>query len=476
MAVRMGVKRTEDKPLIQVGCGFDIPTANFIKGAKGETIINGGFDLSIGIVGPGNSYKSMIMHYLTLSAANKIAATHVPYINTYDSEINMKLDRVETFAQRFEYLGSPLINHEDGIWDITDKSEHYGDEWVSIFRDYSIEKAKNEKKIAYTAYKTRKGNYVDYIPTFTQLDSLSELKPKITEDMVQATKKEDTSTATVYMKEGLFKTKFLQDVPSICSKSNIRFITTAHLGKDSEIGVNKYAQPTKKLQFLKEGESIKGVSPKFFFLLSNVWLSSKARVLKNPSTKLPEYPYETDVDNQATDLITVTLTALRSKNGPTGITLDLVISQTYGVSPELTAFHNIKTQGRFGIGGNDRNYYLELMPDVKLSRTTVRKKLEENKMLARAAEITYELLQLKTFHPTVVRSGLWCDPKTLYEDLSDMGYDWNELLQTRNWTAIDQYADHLPPYASVMDLLEFRKGIKKPYWHTVKKEKKSKKA
>ena len=152
---------------------------------------------------------------------------------------------------------------------------------------------------------------------------------------------------------------------------------------------------------------------------------------------------------------------MRGKNGLTGYTVEIVVSQSEGVLPSLTEFHYLKKR-KFGFTGNDRSYVLDLYPDCSLSRTTIRDKLDEDQRLARAMNITAEIMQIKEYWPTFDKD-LWCEPKVLYEDLKKMGYDWNVLLDTRGWWTLQN--DKQPiPYLSTMDLFRMRKGLYKPYW------------
>ena len=56
-------------------------------------------------------------------------------------------------------------------------------------------------------------------------------------------------------------------------------------------GPAMFQQPFKNLQYLKQGEHIKGVSPKFFFLTHNAWYAHTAKLLINSGTNLPEFPF-----------------------------------------------------------------------------------------------------------------------------------------------------------------------------------------
>lgn len=475
MALQFNVQnKVTPKILINIGALFDIPTCSFITGAKGESIINGGLGQNTGIVGAGNNYKSTINHYFMLSAANKMKATADTAMTTYDTEVNISIDRLETFARKHKYLPDNPITDGSGLWDVTDKSLEVADKWFTGILGYAEAKAKDKSLVAtYTAFKDpyTKKELTNILPTFVEIDSLSEFEAESTVNMIE-NGIEDSNT--VYMKQGLFKNKVLGTLPRVSNTANIYFLLTAQIGEKINMatGPAMYQQPTKKLQYLKAGDTIKGVSGKFFYLLNNAWFAHTATLLNNSTTKTAEYPRDNG-EAMETDLNVVRLTQLRSKTGPSGYTLEIIVSQSEGVLPALTEFHHIKTNGKFGIDGNDRSYFLELMPDVKLSRTTVRNKLSGSILMKRAVNITSELLQIAKFHTNIKDEGLLCTPAELYKDLIALGYDWDILLRTRGWWTVDNYSKQIEPFLSVLDLLKMRKGLYTPYF--LDKDKKLKK-
>ena len=464
-------KRTPPKLLYNIGALMDIPTGTVVTGSKGESIVNGGLGAISGIVGAGNNYKSTILHYMMLAAAEKVLITHDTAMLTYDTEINISLDRLENLASNFKKLPEDIITGENAKWATTDKSLEPANVWAMSLNEYVKNKQKDKSLIVeYNAFKDpyNKGCIKAPLTTFVEIDSLTEFEPESTTEML--TKDLDSSdTNTFAMRQGLFKTKFLSQLPRLSTDSNTNFLLTAHIGEkiDMATGPAKYNQPTKKLQFLKGGDAIKGVTSKFFFLLNNAWFAHTASVLKNQGTKKPEYPLRGD-DEVDTDLNTVKLTMLRSKSGPSGYTIELVVSQSGGVLPTLTEFHHIKNNGRFGLEGSNISYNMILYPDVKLGRTTVRRKIDADPKLRRAINITSELLQAISFYPWLTNEGLNCTPKELYDDLIALGYDWDVLLNTRGYWLIDNYTDKDLPFLSVIDLLKMRKGIYKPYWYKEK--------
>lgn len=456
---------TKPKIFINIGALLDVPTSSVITGRKGETIFNGGLGQVTGVVGAGNNFKSTITHYMMLSAADKIAASTPTAMTTYDTEVNVSLERLNNLASKFKHL-PPDITTSDGTWSVTDKASIPANKWVLEMNKYIEEKAKDKdakvKLEAFTDPYTKKELDIQ-IPTFVEIDSLTEFEPESTVDML-TNDLDSSDTNTFAMKQGLFKTKFVSTLPRLTNMSNTYFLVTAHIGEKLNLatGPAAYQQPTKKLQFLKQGDNIKGVSSKFFFLLNNAWFASTASLLINQGTKLPEYPKGV-ADDQKTDLNTVKLTQLRGKNGGSGYTLELVVSQVDGVLPSLTEFHHIKENGRFGLEGSVQNYHLDLLPSVNLSRTTVRSKLDNDPKLRRAVNITSELLQCKVFMPHLSVEGLICTPKELYEDIKKLGYDWDILLNTRGYWTIDQYTNKVP-FLSTIDLLRMRKGLYEPYF------------
>ncbi|MFO5854938.1 hypothetical protein, partial [Klebsiella pneumoniae] len=95
--------------------------------------------------------------------------------------------------------------------------------------------------------------------------------------------------------------------------------------------------------------------------------------------------------------------------------MHVIISQTEGILPSLSEFHYCR-ENDWGIGGNNINYFVELCPDINVSRTTVRKKLMDNPALQRAVEIQSEMLQLIQFQRWNLGDYV-VTPAELYADL-----------------------------------------------------------
>jgi hypothetical protein len=456
------------KPMINVGACLDIPSGTYLRGKFGDMILNGGLGALTGVAGIGNSFKSTICHYMMLSAMSKITKS---VAKTYDTEMNIQEWHLQHFANQFDAFGGELL-FQSGRWAVTDKTTldpetgkyFQGDVWFDKYKDYANLKMKSVKALSVTTpFLDREGEWFKMIqPTFTQVDSFSEF---VTQDVVKM--QEDNSLGDkganmVSMRQGMQKNRFLMEVPFLANAAYDYMLLTAHIGSEFNMDPNQPAP--KKLQFLR-GVKIKGAPEKFTFMMNMCWYMYNTSVLKNDNTKAPEYPRNKDDDLKGdTDLMSVSAVVLRNKNGPTGMAVTLVVSQQDGVLPSLTEFHNIKESGRFGITGTLQNYALDLLPDVSLSRTTVRGKIDASEPLRRALNITSEMCQIfELWHN--LDECLYMSPKELYEKLKAKGYDWNVLLQTRSYWMLDDYEEPIPRLTT-MDLLNMTRDETDPdYYH-----------
>lgn len=252
------------------------------------------------------------------------------------------------------------------------------------------------------------------------------------------------------------------EVPTILGKSGHYSLLTAHYGKTQNIQAGPMSiAPPKKLNTMKNGEVIKGATDQFYYVTQNLWKTLTAGQYTNQGTKGPEYPIDSDDTNKPNeDQYVVNLQCLRGKNGPSGFTQRIVISQKEGVLHEITDLEHIRQNAYYGTTGGNTNFVLDLYPDGKLSRTNARQKLGADPKLCRAVEITADIIQLRQQR---LHSDVICTPQELYTDLKAMGYDWDELLETRGWWTVNN-DQHPVPFLSTLDLFNIRKGKYKPYW------------
>lgn len=475
-ASKMGMDlRPAPRLNIPVGCGFDLINAEIIVGQKGEYIVNGGLPQTLSTSGAGNMFKSTLTQYLSLAAMNAIMSTSDSFKHTLDTENNISLTGLSRFLQPFKYLPDDMLLGDDPRWTVTNKATILAGEWLDRFRKDALDKLNNKDMVidftAFIDYRT-KGVLKLPVPTFVDVDSLSELEGEASIELVE--EKGIDNSNEVFMKQGAAKTKALQIISNISLKTNTYVTMTAQVGRviDMATGPDKYAPPPKSNTYINKNTKVKGVSEKFFFLPLTALIVKNSTVLMNQTTKKPEYPINSD-NETSTDLHVLDVVPYRNKSGASGGVIQVVVSQRDGVLPGLTDFHNCKENGRFGIEGasaTSATYNMVFYPEAKLGRTTVRKKVETDEKLERAMQMTHELLKSK-YLKYVIEKDLYCEPEVLYKDLIALGYDWDLLLSSRSWYAPDNYHPMLPPYLSIIDLLYARKG-KIPYWYDKSKIKK----
>jgi hypothetical protein len=445
--------------LYNTGTLADIPTGIYLTGKYGESILNGGVGMMTGVVGIGNSYKSTITHTLALSAASMFKGTRY---SIYDTELNAQPHRLSQIARGIRtWDGIDVAN--DGVVEITDKTLLLGNEWYEKKKEQYKAKVKAGKSIVVSLpFLEKDGSQITVpFPTFDAIDSFTEFETADVDEMQRDNELGDSGANTIFMRQGQSKTRFLQDVIKHLAVSNSSLLLTAHVGK--VIGMDPRSPPPKNLQHLKNGDVIKGVTSKFLFLTTVCWQTVNCTVLYNDGTKGPEYPRQGTPDLKGdADMNIVTLSLLRNKNGPSGQLIQFIVSQQDGMLSDLSRFHYIKGMDRFGMEGNVQNYTLSLMPDVALSRTKVRSKLETDPKLCRALGITADMCQIFQYYD-YLDPKLRCTPKQLYDELRVLGYDWEVLLNTRSsWTYDNDR--HEIPFLSTMDLLKMRIGLYHPYW------------
>ncbi len=470
------------KILLNIGGCLDIPTGTWIKGLHGEMLLLGGLGFITGMVGIGNNFKTTILHCMTNQGMARIfESCALPdkktqrklkrlksSNSTYDTEVNIQLPRLKTLAaaiRTFAALGYNLIDQK--YWRVTDKTVYWGNEWFEKFKDFMKYKRKNEDAYRLlTPFPDHDGKSLlaVLLPTFGCVDSLTDFQSEKEEEMMDANELGESGGNTLFMKGGLIKTRLLTELPALTGGAYHFIGLTAQLNKELAMGgpPGGAAQPTKKLQYLKNGDRIVGATNKFTYATSVCFNAYNASPLTDKD-RMAEYPHATGSKNIGdTDLNTVKLTLLRNKNGPTGNTLTMVVTQREGLQFELTEFHNIRENGRFGIIGKGAYYTLALYPECAVMRTTIRHKIDEDPKLRRAIHITSEMQQMSEYMPDIWED-YGCTPEELHADLTKLGYDWDTILKTRGYWLFNNDANPVP-FLSTYDLLRMRKGEYFPYW------------
>ncbi len=455
----------EIRPLLNVGCLMDIPCGRPVKGKHGEWLWLGGHAPITGVGGRGNTYKSTIAHHLNLTIMNRYFRS---VQNVYDTEMSFGQGRAEMLSARMEFIANADLV-DDGRLLIADSTVSTGDKWFDEIKEYSTLKIKEAKKsMGTTPFLQKDGTqYQYYLPSLVCIDSFSRMNFSSTEAIFEKNSVGDSGMNMEATRSSHAKNQLLIQVPVLTASSGIYMTFTAHV--DDSIQLDPYAPVQKKLALLKNGLKFKYVPAQFTFLMNNLWYCYDASPMTNQTTKAAEFPrnpQDNDPDNK--DLMIVTVQNLRGKYGPSGSPFELIVSQSEGVLVGLSEFNYIRSYDRFGLGGNVQNYFVELCPDVSLSRTTIRSKINANPKLQRALEITSELCQLKNIMPRVFGTITeYRSPKEIYDTLTQKGYDWDILLgQTRGYWVFEEDNNPLH-FLSTLDLLEMCKSENAyhPWWY-----------
>ena len=445
----------------------------FLKGKYGETIVNGGLPMYTAVIGSVNNYKTTFMLHIIMMAIVKVVESGYPtQAETLDTEISLKMSRILSLAKYFDDGTGELIEYIKNFWHISDTNSISTNDWVTKFDKLCDDKEANKNiEVEYSAYINPINNSVlkNKVPTFIGIDTFTKFTNDKAFTKVSENDLDDSATNTLFMNIGMYKKKFLLSLPRNLARGNIYAVLTAHVGEkiNMETGPAMYVRPSKQLQYLKGGDEIEG-GTKDFKQGPNIMFqahTAKPLTIKNNKGVVPEFP--TGENDATTDLNVVTLTVLRNKSGLSGISIPQVISQSEGFKPWLSAFYYLREVGKFGIGGNNLSYYLELLPDVKLQRTTVRNKIDADPKLRRALEITADAFQLIMTRPEYKDLKYVIPMDKLYTRLKEFGYDWDVLLNTRSYPLIDNYNPDSLPYLSTPDLLDMYLGEYHPWWYPV---------
>lgn len=457
----------EIRAAYNVGCLFDIISGKYSLGKHGEALLSGGMTPVTAFIGENNTYKSTTADYFLYSAYAKFA--HVPnvYGMKYDTELNVDQPRQKQLASGVEGLEGENNPFEKRCWNLTDKSIYTGNKWFEVIKKYADDKEKAASKLMLdTPFYDSTGEVIRIItPTFAGVDSFTEFDTDDVIDMRDDNELGESGNNMAFARQGLAKTHMVAQLPRIVVKGGIPMVMTAHLGDIILDQGGGRTPPAKKAQYLPGGKVIKGVTAKFNFLTHQQWYCKSATVLRDDDTKAPEYPNGSDDNVKGdTDLNEITVTLLRNKYGPSGMMMQVIVSQELGVLPTLSEFHYIKSNKRFGIEGGGQFYTLDLLPEVKISRATVRPKINELPKLRRAINITSESLQMIQLWSAF--RHMRCSMKDLYADLKAIGYDWDYILEhTRGYWMVDNDSDiHEKKFLSTLDLWRMRVGLYVPYW------------
>lgn len=464
-----------------VGACLDIPTGQWRTGKHGESIINGGIPLYWAASGKANNYKTTILIWVIARILYRYSMMRSS-CTWFDTEESSDMGRMAMLFSKMEgfdqFEGDMMRLFDEGYLTVTDKSSQFGNRWWDAINEFVDGKAKQAKvwEMA-TEIVDRHGEFISFmLPSVSAVDSISEFEDEKVTALRDKTSIADKEANMLYMNQGRGKDRLIREAGGLSSRGNHFVLLNAQWGEDKgDLGASPMAGPkAKKMNTIKQGEKIRGVPDSFLYLPQHLWLINGSENLKDDSRTNAEFPLDFDSTVENMDLWRCPMTMLRSKTGMSAIQVDLIVSQKRGVQPTLTEFfHIFRKKKRYGIDGAGQYYNMDLYPELKLQRTTVRRSMDEDKKLERAINLTSEIAQIGDFD--AVWSSKIPPMKDLRKKIEADGYDWNTLLQTRGWFTFNEFKPFHDPFLSSMDLLKMYYGEYTPYWlesdkKTVRKE------
>lgn len=449
----------------------DIVTGELMKCEKGDYVINGGYSPHMGVTGKGNSNKTLII--LSFIMTFLIRNRHC-FVDgqMYETENTLEFMRCMQIALGMATIFGCDEAEKQEIQDyilenfVLRASKDIGaNAWYDELNTLCSARVKANKDKIVLPFRDLKGNPVTvFTPHACGVDSFSALEPEmVAEKFLDSNTAGSSDNNTMYLKEAGAKTQMLSKWVNQNPKASIYMFSSAHMG--DSINLDPRSPPEKKNMFMKQAHKLKNVPEKYYFYITTLFFVNGSTTLyNNPTDKVPMYPMDSgDKEKRDNKDILLELIVLRNKYGQSGVFIPLIANQNQGIDWHLSAFHFIRTNGKYGFEGNDQNYVLSLLPDCKLNRSVVRRKLLENANLRRVVDIICEMQLLYRYKFDKIDARYRCTPKELYDGIIELGYDWDVLLNTRGYYTINHYDDPVLPL-STYDLLRMRVGDYVPYW------------
>lgn len=459
------------RPFINTGGPLDTITGKFIPATEGGYIHSGGLGATTAIVAEANRFKSTLLHS---SAVNALARYPESEYHAYDTEYaaldksrlarmsDLYLDEPDKRPQHVAELEGrirlfdPTVPKGESLDAFVDHLKEIRDEKIKAYKDWEVE-------TEILDVETGKP-YRMLLPTIAAIDSFSEAMVR---QMNVKNEEFDANTEmkeqrTMHMEEGWQKSRLLRQIPSICAKGGIYLLMTGHMGKKIAVGTT----PNKKdMQFMGQDEAVKGMSSKFYFLMSSMIKISNTMALSDKVDKTrSEYPAENHVS--ATELQRLFLTLIRCKNAASGTQTQMVSSQKFGLLNGLSYFDSLRENKYYGLGSSGK-VRSPLLGDTNLGRTRIFDAVKDYKV-RRALELTYQLFFIQTNWTLMDQPVDFSIPiETFAEKLmTSNSYAVDDILNSRGWWTW-KGAPVEREYLNLIEILGIIENKYRPKWFAV---------
>jgi len=462
----IGAQDASYLPFLNTGTLFDLVLGQYVPGIDNHFVLNGGLAATNGVMGTPQMFKSTLALALTVNTMARYPLS-TTYVNDSDFALGDKrriLEMLNLYHDDPIERARVLATMEEDFR-ITNSSEHDLESFIDKIKEIDVFKTKNRKdflvEIPMLDHRTNKAQQM-MIPTFVVVDTWTSALVKSAMDVLDKHAASSSDTNTLFMRTGLVKTKIMTQLPIIAVRSGIYFILTAHVGNKVDMS-GSYGPPPKDMQYMKQGQALKGVGSEYLRLVSNLIESRSATVLFDKDKEC-EYPLPSGITGP-TEMSTIDAVVVRCKNNNSGAKFSPVMSQSRGLETELSNYHYLRKNDYFGLTGNNINHQPALLPEVTLSRTKASTKLMDYKT-ARAVELLAQLCYVQNNWTVRDDTKLFqMTPTELTEGLVKCsGYAMDDILNSRGWWS---YGDQPRSYLSLLDVLDIASGNYKPKLHAV---------
>lgn len=447
---------------------LDIVTGELMKCAKGDYCVNGGYSPHMAVNGKNNSNKTLIILSVIMTFLIRFKESNVD-AQMFETENTLEFMRCMQIALGMaKYMGLSEDEIEAVKMYILDNFTLRGSKdlganaWYDEMNEIAASRIKANKDKVKLPFNDLYGKPVEiFLPHACGLDSFSALEPElVAEKFLDANTAGSSDNNTMYLKEMGAKTQMLAKWLNQNPRASIYMFSSAHMGDN--ISLDPRSPPEKKNLFMKQNHKLKNVPEKYYYYTTTMFFVNGATPLVN-GDKVPLYPANSnDKEKRDSKDIKLEIIVLRNKFGQSGVFIPLIANQNMGIDWHLSAYDYCRNF-KWGFTGNDQNYVLDLLPDVKLNRSVAKTKLAENAELRRAIDITCEMHLLFRYKFDSIDPKYRCTPAELYEGIKELGYDWSVLLSKRGYYTLNHYEHPIDPLCTY-DLLRMRVGDYIPYW------------
>lgn len=455
MSVLSSMKQdSAPRMMFNTGTLYDLMTGHFVRGKNGKWYLNGGLPPAItGVHGAGNTFKSTLLDSFIMGAVR--IYTDADYFK-YDTEGSSSKLRIMKFMNEplHDFESEDELESRVTLKNDDDEIDLVNVLWAEVCKMRDLKKenmAQVEITLPFIDLST--GTYMKgKLPTFSYIDSLTEVKSSEEGTMIEADGIESGKNKTIWMVDGNKKTTLVRNLRTIASKYGICFVCSAHKGKNQDMG--SYLPPKKQLQFMKPSDRIKGVGSRFEFLTHSLVEVANAKTALD-SSKEAMYPHGQTSSTDVNDLLVV---IQRGKGNSSGTMVNFIVSQEYGLLNTVTNYNFLKENkvgsAVPGLVGNvsARSHSCVLYPSANFGRKDIRIKAESDYKLCRALELT---AQYRYIQANWNLAGLPFDftqsLEQVYDKLIANGVDMDVVLES---TGYWNYRETSRKHMTLFDVME----------------------